>query len=933
MATERNVPLVAAAPVSTFVQPQAAAVELYNQQTVNLALEMSEAFSNLSITAARVAGQLKEQNNEEQVQQGIDLVNNSQKTYMDLVRSGQIAPAANPWMALGAQKASGTIEGMRARAQFDLLYENKSQQDPKFFESMDGFDALSANFISNYVRTTGDSEYLRRSFFEAFNPYVAAMGERHVAAIGKKREERVQIGIAASVAQAVDDGRIAAMSGKAGIDGPLEALQQAIDQQIANGFSAETVNRAAIDNLLEVQKSSDNPEIAAALLERLRTPYGRLADTAYAKARSMATSGDRLKNSERLTRQKNDDFNTWLGPALESAIAKNQDANSVVADYAIRARNLGLSVSPNEENARRAYIVSQYKAKQAEAQAAAIQKMDDAFQSSMDNIVTKTRPEWVSDPVTGEAAAKDHIYQVIDAMVGATPEQRSRMRLQATSKIEEHFNGIRRDRNIKTYEGLHQMTRTLAVAPPELGESPEQAAARNRKGAIQAIETSDLDSTQKRALIDGYDKMYNDHAEERQLNAFSSQWEAQGRAVDQAYGQQLMEFMSIPKGPDGSPMPNAGGEIPDTEQIRRSMNDFLTARGLDMKTGQGKQLALAQYERLKGMVDTQFDAIVQMDRTLNGSLMPTPNDTPQAMKVKEELRTRKMALRLQLASTFEDSEPTGQMIRQFGRLLNTMAAENPSEEDLMVATDTLRAFTYIRDNMDLKAILPDGQVGRAFEETIQLAMAYRAQGRDIANIVADVTSAKRMGQTYQINFMQVNNPLYYLDEALGLPTQETDEAKRNILATREQAEVTNPDAQLYLIGEWSRVFQDRLAKTGKVAASMNAAKDAIGNSKEYFTIRGSLVPRAPFSRQSTAVVSGKVRVSDDASMERWLVENVDKYPEYRDRMVTPVVVGVAADGMPLFSLTDKDGYRVRLPNLKPVMTPNDFLLDVSSLAP
>jgi len=97
---------VVAQPVSTYVQPVAAAAELYDQQSVNLALMFSESFSNLSVSAARFAGAFKKDQNQAALQQGQFLVNSNQKSYKQLVADGQINPAENPWLAIGAQQAS-----------------------------------------------------------------------------------------------------------------------------------------------------------------------------------------------------------------------------------------------------------------------------------------------------------------------------------------------------------------------------------------------------------------------------------------------------------------------------------------------------------------------------------------------------------------------------------------------------------------------------------------------------------------------------------------------------------------------------------------------------------------------------------------------------------------------------------------------------------
>ena len=208
MAKQRPSLGVSASPISTYVAPVAAAsagLELYDQQTVNLALQFSEAFQNLSLTAANFAGSLKAESNKEELQKGLDLVNSSQKTYQQLVEDGQIRPTENPWLAIGAQQGSGMMEGMKARAHFMEMYQKRAAEDPKFYDSLDSFNALASQYAQNVGTSLKNSPYQSRAFFEAFNPFVSSMSLKHQENVAKTAENKVLMGVGASVAQLTQD--------------------------------------------------------------------------------------------------------------------------------------------------------------------------------------------------------------------------------------------------------------------------------------------------------------------------------------------------------------------------------------------------------------------------------------------------------------------------------------------------------------------------------------------------------------------------------------------------------------------------------------------------------------------------------------------------------------------------------------------------------
>lgn len=287
---------VTAQPVSTFIQPNqnAVAAELYDQQTVQNALQFAEAFSNLSVSAARLAGGLKQEWNEEQVQQGMDLVNKSRKSYQQLVQSGEIKPTENPWFAIGAQKASGSIEAMKARVNFESLLEKKIAEDPTFLDDPRGFDAFAYQYTQNVNQFMGDASYMSRSFYESFNPFMGTMQAKHEGRVIEHNTQKILTGVASEIQRAAQDWTSPnpVVSQQA-----LGTLQSSLDEMVNQGVASSRVNNAAVDALVELMATSDNPRAAREMFDALVSGTGYLSNTQYAKTQ-MAMNASKIQAND-----------------------------------------------------------------------------------------------------------------------------------------------------------------------------------------------------------------------------------------------------------------------------------------------------------------------------------------------------------------------------------------------------------------------------------------------------------------------------------------------------------------------------------------------------------------------------------------------------------------------------------------------------------
>lgn len=374
---------VQANPVNTYVAAAAPAVALYDQQQVAMAQQLVSAFSDLSVTAARFAGSMKAEQNEEDIKAGMDLVNKSRKSYQKLVESGEISPLENPWMAVGAQQASGAIEGMKARVEFEQIYEMKKAQDPKFLDNADAFDALAAQYAQNANTNLGDASYQTRAFYEAFNPYIASKAMEHGEAIVKHRQEKIITGLGADVFRAVED--------YSSVDpivrnSAVAALQERMDT--VTGISQQQMNNSVVDFLVDQMKESDNPEQAEEIFASLKAGTGLLKDTEYAQMRLGMNRADIERNKDRMSKGESLRFDQWLKDSTAQAVKEgwsDERINSTI-NGALYGPEAIIRVSAQEIESKKAWGLRQFEEAKKEHQRMLLEKRKNSVIESIDTL-------------------------------------------------------------------------------------------------------------------------------------------------------------------------------------------------------------------------------------------------------------------------------------------------------------------------------------------------------------------------------------------------------------------------------------------------------------------------------------------------------------------------------------------------------------------
>lgn len=416
MAKQRPTLPVQAQPVNTFISPgniPLAGVELYDQQTVNLALQFADAFKDFSLTASKLAGSLKQEANEEALKEGMDLVNRSQKSYRQLVDAGEIKPSENPWQAIGAQQASGTMEGLNARAHFMSLYNKRVQEDPAFLDGPEGFSALAAQYAENVNSQIGNAPYLSRSFYESFNPFIASMGLTHEENVQKERQRKVTLGVSAAAVQALQDlnspdekVRSTAMAG----------LQETVDGYVRSGYNPSEINQTVAKAMIDAMVDSDDSLQIENAFNTVKAGTGLLKDTQFAKVYMASKMPEIQARRSRMTVEESKTFETVMQDTITNVLSGSTSAEAAeqyirdVASGQTAVNGKFITLSAQEMEVKVGYYLSSLSRAQKEAAARIEQQQEDfMFSRIREESVTVLPEETTLSPLQQKALKSDRL--------------------------------------------------------------------------------------------------------------------------------------------------------------------------------------------------------------------------------------------------------------------------------------------------------------------------------------------------------------------------------------------------------------------------------------------------------------------------------------------------------------------------------------------
>jgi hypothetical protein len=856
---------VNATPVSTFVAPQAAAAELYDAQSVNLALQFSDAFKELSLSAANFYSTLKTQSNKENLQAGIDLVNKNQKSYQDLVDAGEIKPSENPWLAVGAQQASGTMEGMRARSHFMSLYNQAAESDPKFFDNADGFNAMAHQYTENMNTKIGDRAYLSRSFYEAFNPFIASTGMEHEQRVTEKNQQRVTMGVGAIIAQAWQD-----------MDSPdpivrasaLNVAQFSLDETSRKGVSPTTINQTATKNILELMSKGKNPERGYKMFEVLQSGTGSMGKTEFAQyhltLNKAQIEANRQTNSLEDLRKLNDYTDVLITAVVDKQLTEEQarekyrnfikgdEAEKFTPSVAMSGENSITTESikqinqrlRDQENAKQQIEIDAGRAKRLTAEA--LKEATEIKLNTMDELVLEINDNITKVGPWQGAEKEDAMYQ---AALKRTREVADGQDITAAAKL--------------TYENrVESLFRIRGDAAKQAGELQKQQAAQ-----VEDLIYTRINDLATKAPIELSNPLKNDELVVRSVTELEATMDGLNIPAEQRikYRSKLSETLSQTskirelafnidrtnklwspneitgtKGMaqeyfDDISQSMSRGEIVDAMSYRNRIDAHLLEIGVGYDSPQAKPLLQDAYGKLNAIVKAQ-EANAASIQGFGGTLQDRAEDTVEVSQSKQAFRKMFMATTLTNAAAFENGAPGANIMLT---ILNRSSSFNEGElpPELvdsfgaieMASRNNLAWYRGSADSPNAKAVL-------AMSTYVNRALS---NGSSPQNAIIDAIHRRTAQRDTTFNFHDENNPLMWTN-ITGSGT-DAKLVQENFISERTRLNVTQSDALPWMARTKSDLFNKEISKNPDIELALENSNVAF--EKSHLMFRGSAIPK------------------------------------------------------------------------------------------
>jgi len=843
---------VTAQPVSTFIQPNqnAVAAELYDQQTVNNSLQFAEAFSNLSVSAARLAGGLKQEWNEEQVQQGMDLVNKSRKSYQQLVQSGEIKPTENPWFAIGAQKASGSIEAMKARVNFESLLEQKVAEDPSFLDDPRGFDAFAYQYTQNVNQFMGDASYMSRAFYESFNPFMGTMQAKHEGRVIEHNTQKILTGVASEVQRAAQDWTSPnpTVSQQA-----LGTLQTRLDEMVNQGVASNRVNNAAVDALVELMATSDDPRAAREMFNAIKSGTGSLSSTQYAKTQMAMNASKIQANDLRMSAEES----KVLAARIEKDLTPQIVSGAITVEQAEEALREDFAqgkvrINANEQESKIGYLRSFSAAAIREREVQVKKEQNNAFWE----LVTLAAD---TDGVEDLDARLGELKQRVGT-IGLDPEQLYRGR-ELLDRITEQ---AKKDRVLATADAQTNELYQLALDAKN-AQSDEEASAALKKYKDR-IETLGLAPEQRFRAEEMFAKVQDDTFEAQSIrninHATTILWNGTGNndGILPTLDREVRESFE----------PNSNF-VPGFAEARQQYDTYLTdTLGLTDPNDTKYKKGLSQaYTKMR-------DALKQYETVYL-----------QKAATREEaasVRQRFLAMRMNLATEFEDARDVAPAFRGLLSEMNPQVVERAGSGEvgaLPYTEDMVMAYMLAKDNnQNLSTILPGGENGKALIAQLDYAVDRIRAGEKIGDVARDVSRLMSFGGVSKIDYFDKINPIKWMDtDGSDQQTRENIRVShaelREAVAATSRSGAFETDAGTYLDYEYRRHYATEVSNNPMAARSAHkVAMDKV--MEENVFIRGSLLPKRNLGPNQ-----------DEVYLEAWLRANYPNNPNATLVVVSP----------------------------------------------
>lgn len=339
-------------PTSTFAQPFTPAPTPVQVQLGQGLEDIGPAFMNFSQTLASFVGRQASIKKEEDIKSGQAKLMASRKTFRQLVDSGKIDPATNPWEAYGAAQADAVMSARSFSSQLQADYEAEAARNPAMLESVDSFDTFANERIRQAASQGIQNPIWVNTFLSEIDPDVARLSKDHVVSVGqlrrKKMSDGLTIGMAADIGTMMRDiGNTPILEKAYDETKPFDfatfyrrtndsfvteahkKIQERIDE-VAQTIGGETANSIAVEAIMDLRlQYGDDPRITS-VAERIKTPGGQLTKTERYKAAEAARANQIETARNRMTIEKRQEVRDYIGSFFDPGRIRNMPGQDIL---------------------------------------------------------------------------------------------------------------------------------------------------------------------------------------------------------------------------------------------------------------------------------------------------------------------------------------------------------------------------------------------------------------------------------------------------------------------------------------------------------------------------------------------------------------------------------------------------------------------------
>jgi hypothetical protein len=690
----------------------------------------------------------------------------------------------------------------------------------------------------------GDASYMSRAFYESFNPFMGTMQAKHEGRVIEHNTQKILTGVASEVQRAAQDWTSPnpTVSQQA-----LGTLQTRLDEMVNQGVASNRVNNAAVDALVELMATSDDPRAAREMFNAIKSGTGSLSSTQYAKTQMAMNAAKIQANDLRMSAEES----KVLAARIEKDLTPQIVSGAITVEQAEEALREDFAqgkvrINANEQESKIGYLRSY--------SAAAIRERETQIKTEKNNafweLVTLAAD---TDGVEDLDARVGELKQRVGA-IGLDPEQLYRGR-ELLDRITEQ---AKKDRVLATADAQTNELYQLALDAKN-AQSDEEASAALKKYKDR-IETLGLTPEQRFKAEEMFAKVQDDTFEAQSIrninNATTILWNGTGN------GDGI--FPTLDREVRESFEPNSNF-VPGFAEARQQYDTYLTQTlGLTPDEDKYKKGLAQAYTKMRDSLKQYEAAYLQRATTREEAA---------------SVRQRFLAMRMGLATQFDDARDVSPAFKGLLSEMNPRVVEGA--ESLPYTEDMVMAYMLAKDNnQNLSKILPGGENGKALIAQLDYAVDHIRAGEKIGDVARDVSRMMSFGGVSKIDYFDTSNPIKWMD------TDGSDQQTRqNIMAShaelREAVAATSrsgafdPDAGTYLDYEYRRHYATEVSTNPMGSRSAHkVAMDKV--MEENVFIRGSLLPKRNLGPNQ-----------DELYLEAWLRANYPNNPNATLVVVSP----------------------------------------------